>query len=479
MSGRNKIKWMNLVLRLPVVMLLCIALLAETAIFCIGAFAVEAETDAGADVSLISAGDHIYMGKRGTPGYTGLPYWRVLDRDPDDGSLYLMSEYLWTGNSTDDFIQFNEIDEEGVPMEGYEDLGYKSKGSAWQGSMAQSWCRGFEEAVLSDVNGLTIKEITKTDGEFTSPDDKDVTFARVRNILENDRVFFLSAEEAVHYMPSKEERFSYLHDGSSIGERCDYWLRSPRLYTFSECVGKVLAYGNEKGAVARQVVSSLGAVRPVFWAKLSSDTRITKCVHDGQTVWTVDPQEEAEGYRDISYVWSADNSSCTASAVCQKCGKTIRETVQASSAVTIPATILEDGIRTYTATFHGEMFMTQEKKVSIPKTYDHLAGVQDNRLPKAAVKRAAGKRKKTITVTWKKLSKSKKKKVSGIEVQYAQDSKFRNNAVIKKAGKSKTSMTLKKLKSKKKYWVRIRTYKIKGGIKYVSRWSRARAVRVK
>ena len=52
-------------------------------------------------------------------------------------------------------------------------------------------------------------------------------------------------------------------------------------------------------------------------------------------------------------------------------------------------------------------------------------------------------------------------------------------AVIKKAGKSKTSMTLKKLKSKKKYWVRIRTYKIKGGIKYVSRWSRARAVRVK
>ena len=160
-------------------------------------------------------------------------------------------------------------------------------------------------------------------------------------------------------------------------------------------------------------------------------------------------------------------------------GKTIRETVQASSAVTIPATILEDGIRTYTATFHGEMFMTQEKKVSIPKTYDHLAGVQDNRLPKAAVKRAAGKRKKTITVTWKKLSKSKKKKVSGIEVQYAQDSKFRNNAVIKKAGKSKTSMTLKKLKSKKKYWVRIRTYKIKGGIKYVSRWSRARAVRVK
>ena len=195
MSGRNKIKWMNLVLRLPVVMLLCIALLAETAIFCIGAFAVEAETDAGADVSLISAGDHIYMGKRGTPGYTGLPYWRVLDRDPDDGSLYLMSEYLWTGNSTDDFIQFNEIDEEGVPMEGYEDLGYKSKGSAWQGSMAQSWCRGFEEAVLSDVNGLTIKEITKTDGEFTSPDDKDVTFARVRNILENDRVFFLSAED--------------------------------------------------------------------------------------------------------------------------------------------------------------------------------------------------------------------------------------------------------------------------------------------
>ena len=179
----------------------------------------------------IEIGDHIYMGNRNTPDFTGLPYWRVIDKDGD--KLFLMSEYLWTGSSEDDFLIFGNIPEKGVPMEGYETQGYEVKGSAWQGSNAQNWCKAFEASVLSSVKGLTIEETTQTDEEFTSPDPTEnsdnayIIFARTKDLLNKDKVFFLSAEEAARYMPSTSERLGLLHNGSDVGETNDWWLRCP------------------------------------------------------------------------------------------------------------------------------------------------------------------------------------------------------------------------------------------------------------
>ena len=42
-----------------------------------------------------------------------------------------------------------------------------------------------------------------------------------------------------------------------------------------------------------------------------------------------------------------------------------------------------------------------------------------------------------------------------------------------------TSATIKKLKSKKKYYVRMRTYKVVNGKKVYSAWSKAKSVKVK
>ncbi|MFR5407909.1 MAG: subtilase, partial [Blautia faecis] len=44
---------------------------------------------------------------------------------------------------------------------------------------------------------------------------------------------------------------------------------------------------------------------------------------------------------------------------------------------------------------------------------------------------------------------------------------------------SATRATLKKLVSKKKYYVRIRTYKIVSGKKYYSKWSSKKSVKIK
>lgn len=85
--------------------------------------------------------------------------------------------------------------------------------------------------------------------------------------------------------------------------------------------------------------------------------------------------------------------------------------------------------------------------------------------------------KKKATVRWKKVSAKDKKAIQGIEVQWSLNG-FKNIAGTKTVNKTKTSVTIKGLKSKKKYWVRIRTYKKVGNIKRVSAW-RNKTVKVK
>lgn len=68
--------------------------------------------------------------------------------------------------------------------------------------------------------------------------------------------------------------------------------------------------------------------------------------------------------------------------------------------------------------------------------------------------------------------------MSGYEVSYSTSGKFTDKTtdskVVKKA--SKTKLTVKKLKAKKKYYVRIRTYKTVDGINYYSKWSAKKSV---
>ena len=92
----------------------------------------------------------------------------------------------------------------------------------------------------------------------------------------------------------------------------------------------------------------------------------------------------------------------------------------------------------------------------------------------ASIKKVKGA-KKAILVTWKKVS-----GVNGYEIQVATDKKFKKNkktVTIKKQKTTKT--TVKKLKAKKKYYVRVRTYKIVNGKKVYSSWSKVKSVKTK
>ncbi len=95
--------------------------------------------------------------------------------------------------------------------------------------------------------------------------------------------------------------------------------------------------------------------------------------------------------------------------------------------------------------------------------------------PKSASIKKVKAAKKAISVIWKKVS-----GVKGYQVQVATDKKFKKNkktVTIKKQKTTKT--TVKKLKAKKKYYVRMRTYKTVNGKKVYSAWSKVKSVKTK
>ena len=133
--------------------------------------------------------------------------------------------------------------------------------------------------------------------------------------------------------------------------------------------------------------------------------------------------------------------------------------------VTKAATELAAGEKTRTCSRCG----FTEKQV-IAQLAPTLPAVKISK-PKAA--------KKSATVKWKKLSKKKLKKIKKIEIQYSLDKNFKTGVKTKYAKAKLTSLKIKKLKSKKTYYVRLRAYTNSGGAVHVSKWSGPKKVKVK
>ena len=113
-------------------------------------------------------------------------------------------------------------------------------------------------------------------------------------------------------------------------------------------------------------------------------TSYTGSINDGQnnfagtisktfTGTTVDAHAHVWG--EPSYTWASDNSSVTATRICQvDATHTETETVQTTAEVTAQPTCTEAGQTTYTATFTNTVFTTQTKTETIPTNDSHLWG---------------------------------------------------------------------------------------------------------
>ena len=76
--------------------------------------------------------------------------------------------------------------------------------------------------------------------------------------------------------------------------------------------------------------------------------------------------------------------------------------------------------------------------------------------------------------TWKKQT----KQISGYQVQYSTKKNFKSAKIKAVSSKKKSTWVIKK-KAHKRYYVRIRTYKKVGKVKYYSSWSSAKSVKTK
>lgn len=100
-------------------------------------------------------------------------------------------------------------------------------------------------------------------------------------------------------------------------------------------------------------------------------------------------------------------------------------------------------------------------------------------VPKKVGVSKLAKGKKSLTVKWKKPSKSALKQVSGYQVKYSAKKSMKSAKVKTVKSAKKTSLKVSKLKGGKKYYVQVRAYKkVKVGgktVTYYSGWSKAKA----
>jgi len=226
------------------------------------------------------------------------------------------------------------------------------------------------------------------------------------------------------------------------------------------------------------------------------------------------------------------NATCTTDKTCINCKATVTGTKLAHNNITVPgskATFTTNGSYSVRCTACGHTSYYLIAKIASVTTTEKVTYNKKVQLPAVTVKDINGSVLKNgvdytvayantksknygkykITVTFKgnysgssvlyyeivpkntKISKltaakkslkvkiKKKTKVSGYQIQYSLKKDFKSAKTLTLKKNSITSKTIKKLKAKKTYYVRVRTYKTVKGKKYYSAWSTAKKKKTK
>ena len=236
------------------------------------------EIDTGKTVMLGTSGisgydstngyDYIYFGKWTAPDtYTtsGPIKWRVLDDQTNTGEtgLFLLSDAL-------------------LGTRPYGDVYFDNSGNnsnVWQNSTARTWCNNFYSSSFSVNEQGAVLATTKSDKAFTSTGG--VSFAASESILNGDKVFFLSVEEA------ENGAYGFTDDSARIanygGSAGTWWLRSPDASPYlTDFAGRVY----DHGSVGNCYVYNGWTARPAFNLNLSA-VLFTSAAADGKSSGTM------------------------------------------------------------------------------------------------------------------------------------------------------------------------------------------------
>jgi hypothetical protein len=158
------------------------------------------------------------------------------------------------------------------------------------------------------------------------------------------------------------------------------------------------------------------------------------------------------------------------------------EYVYSGSAIK-PAVTVKDGSTTIATANYTVNLATGRKnvgkysvKITLKNNYSGTKTVYFKINPKSTTISSLTKASKAFTVKWKKQA----TQTTGYQIQYSTSSTFASgNKTVTITSNKTTSKKISKLKAKKKYYVRIRTYKSVSGTKYYSSWSAKKYVTTK
>lgn len=182
--------------------------------------------------------DYIYFGNwEALDEYTttGPIKWRVLDDQTNTGGdgLFLLSDGLFgQGNKYGGGVCFNQ----------------DRSSNVWQGSAAQKWCNTFYTNSFSEGEQGAVFATTKNDAEYNASSGALPPQYGVSQ-LEEDKVFFLSAEEVenkAYGFIDNAARRAYFGNTGNWGA---WWLRSPDKQTSTVA-----------GTITRSPTSSAGSL---------------------------------------------------------------------------------------------------------------------------------------------------------------------------------------------------------------------------
>ena len=120
-------------------------------------------------------------------------------------------------------------------------------------------------------------------------------------------------------------------------------------------------------------------------------------------------------------------------------------------------------------------YLSDNKQIatSVPQnvTNENTSVMEGAKVPRVKFSKLKVSGKCKVKATWKKLT-----NISGYQIQYAPNKKFKK---AKSKTVKSTSITIKKLKKKKTYFVRVRAYKLVDGKKVYGKWSAVKKVKIK
>ena len=254
---------------------------------------------------------------------------------------------------------------------------------------------------------------------------------------------------------------------------------------------KILIYNDNSYQFSNLVNSTAPEIDLVSVSKLSFDGGAAQLIPGKKS----ENHDFQDGYPFVTPATTSSNGKIECELVCLECGyrkKTV-ETIYKPSSVKLsktayaydgkakkPTVTVKDSKgntidkRFYTVKYTDNIKIgTAKVKISFKDLYKGSKTDSFKINPDKISLKSVSAVSKGFKTRWKKAD------CSGYEIQYATNSKFTKNKKTVAVSKKSTSKTVKNLKAKKTYYVRIRRYKTVSGKKYYSDWSNAKKVTTK